>query len=632
MKNNGYFLTLWLFIWNSLIKNSIVYKALKGLYSFISNQWQSSYLTGLFRRVFFSADTAKNSIWGKICFSPFLLLEKIQAKYAEKLNSQKEKSLLIKFFKYLLHNFLALNLRFIGIFTATAAVCAFVISIFRGGNLLLAAIAMVLGIAISFIDFNVTAILKNSWIISFIEKCLDTEFSFNFYYITKCEGKSRLFCAGILGAICGIICGISSPLLALLFVLGLLFVSLVLYKVEFGVFITLFLAPIVPTMVVVGLCLLCLMSLIIKALTTKKFTWQLDGIGLMVVVMVLIYLLASVTSFAPFKSIQIWAVYFAFMIFYFVIINTIKTSNQLFNLLKVFAVSAAFVCIYGIAQYVFGWNVNQAWMDEEMFEDIKMRIYSTLENPNVLGEYILLTLPVCISLMWTAKKALPRIIYGGISLILALALILTFSRGCWLGIMASAAIFITFVAGKLWGLALIALPVVPFVLPESIINRFTSIGDMSDSSTSYRVYIWMGTLLMLKDFWISGIGPGTEAFTQVYPFYSYNGIVAPHPHNLFLQIITESGIIGLAAFLLLLFLFFKNLVVSFQYFGKGNKFSVVIVGLASAVVGFLLQGMFDNCFYNYRVFMIFWAVLAIGIASCRIARSEYNKTEVSPNA
>jgi O-antigen ligase len=384
-------------------------------------------------------------------------------------------------------------------------------------------------------------------------------------------------------------------------------------------------------MVVVGLCLLCFVSLVIKALTTPKFSWRLDGMGLMIVSMVLIYLLASITSFAPFKSVQIWAVYFAFMIFYFVIINTIKTKNQLFNLLKIFALSALFVCLYGIAQYIFGWNVKQAWMDEEMFEDIKMRIYSTLENPNVLGEYILLTLPICISLMWTSKKILPRIIYGGMSLVLALALVLTFSRGCWLGIMAAAAIFITFAAGKLWGFALVAIPVIPFVLPESIINRFTSIGDMKDSSTSYRVYIWMGTLLMLKDFWISGIGPGTEAFTQVYPFYSYNGIVAPHPHNLFLQIITESGVIGLVAFLLLLFLFFKNLVVGCQYFGKGNKFSVVIIGIASAVAGFLLQGMFDNCFYNYRVFMIFWAVLAIGIASCHIAQAEYRQMEVTKN-
>jgi len=632
MKNNGYFMTLWSYIQNNLIKNSIIYRILCGIYSFISNQWKNSYITNIFRKTFLAEDTSRSSLWGKICFSPFLLLEKIQTKYGEKLVSQKEKSLVIRFFKFLLHNFLALNLRFLGVFVISGAAVDLIISLIKGGGILLSLFAMIAGGILCIFDFNFTSILKFSKITRFIEACLDTEFNFNFYYITKCEGRSRLLCAVTFGVLSGIICGLSSPLYALLAVMAVFFFSLVLYKVEFGVFITLFLAPIIPTMAVVGLSLLCFFSLVIKALTTKKFTWRFEGCGLLIITMLLIYLISSVTSFAPFKSVQIWLVYFAFMAFYFVIINTIKTKKQLFNLLTVFALSGVAVALYGIMQYVFGWNVTQAWIDEEMFEDIKMRIYSTLENPNVLGEYILLVLPVCISLMWTAKKVLPKIVYATFSLILAVALILTFSRGCWLGTMASAAVFITFAAGKLWGLALLAIPILPIILPESIINRFTSIGDMKDSSTSYRVYIWMGTLLMLKDFWLSGIGPGTEAFTQVYPFYSYSSVVAPHSHNLFLQILVESGILGILAFLLIIFLFMKQLISGHLAFGKGHKLSVVIIGIASGVIGFLVQGLFDNCFYNYRVFMIFWSILGIGSAAAKIAKTDLKDSEVKPNA
>ncbi len=567
MKNNGYFLTFWLWFWNSIIKNSVTYKTLCRIYSSISDSWQNSWLTSLFRRPLLSENSARTSLWGKICYSPFLLLEKIQGRFAESLTSAKERSLVIRFFKYLLHNFLALNLRFLGTFIFSAAAADLIISIIRGGNIILSLVALIFGAVLFIPDINFTEFFEHSWFVKFIEKCLDTTFSFKFYYLTKCEGNSRLYCAAGFGLITGAICGLLSPILAILFVAGLFFVSLVLYKVEFGVFITLFLAPIIPTMAVVGLSLLCLLSLVIKAITTAKFEWRFDGTGLLVISMILIYLLSSFTSFAPFKSLQIWSVYFVFMVFYFVIINTIKTKAQLFNILKVFAISGVLVCLYGICQYVFGWNINQAWMDEEMFGDIKMRIYSTLENPNVLGEYILLVLPVCIALMWTTKKFLSRIVFAGFSLILGVALILTFSRGCWLGIMASAAVFITFAAGKLWGLALIALPVIPMIIPESILNRFTSIGDMSDTSTSYRVYIWMGTLLMLKDFWLSGIGPGTEAFTEVYPFYSYNLIVAPHSHNLFLQIITETGILGIVIFLILLIAFFRKLACGYQFFG-----------------------------------------------------------------
>ena len=632
MNNNGYFMALWSIIWTRFIKNSVIYRVLCGIYSFFSKQWQSSMITGLFRNTFFAEGTATGGIFGKILFCPFMLLEAIRKKWWEKLNSQKETSFFIRTCKYFLHNLLALNLRFIGVMLASAAAADLVLSLILGGGIRLDLIALFAGIILSLVNFNVTDLLRSSGIAGLIEKAFDLELSFDFYYITKCGDRRRLFCAVFFGIVAGLICAKLSALYALVFIAGLWFVFMVFYKVEFGVFMTVFLAPIIPTMAVVGLTLLCLASLIVKAVTSKKFEFVTDGLGFMVIAMLAIYLLAAICSFAPFKSIQIWAVYFAFMAFYFVVINTIKTRKQLKGILTVFCISGLLVCLYGIMQYVFGWNITQAWMDEEMFEDIKMRIYSTLENPNVLGEYILLVLPVCIALMWKKKSLFAKAVFGAMAAVMGVALILTFSRGCWIGIMAAAAIFITFAAGKLWGLALLVLPVIPMVLPQSIINRFASIGDMKDSSTSYRVYIWMGTLLLLKDFWLSGIGPGTEAFTQVYPFYSYSAVVAPHSHNLFLQILVESGVLGIVFFAALLILFFKQLISGHTVHGKGEELSVILVAFGSAVIGFLVQGLFDNCFYNYRVFMIFWAVIALGSAAYRVAKAEQKAMEVQKDA
>lgn len=79
----------------------------------------------------------------------------------------------------------------------------------------------------------------------------------------------------------------------------------------------------------------------------------------------------------------------------------------------------------------------------------------------------------------------------------------------------------------------VALVALYFVLPDTVISRFTSIGNLEDTSTSYRVSIWMGTIAMLKDYWLCGIGPGTGAFNLVYPAYSYNAANAQHAHNLF---------------------------------------------------------------------------------------------------
>ncbi len=632
MNSNGYFLTFWLFLWNRFIKNSMLYRVLCGIYGTISEKWRESAITNLFRRTFFDDNTLRKSIVGKVCFFPFILIEWIQKKFGERLTSQKENSFVIRTCKYYLHNLLALNLRFIGVLLLSASASSLAGSLICRTGIKLELVGMALGGVLCLFEFNATTLFKNSGLVTLVEKAFDTKLSFDFYYITKCGGIKSTACGIFFGVIAGLVSGFVSPILGILLLGGLWFFFMVLYKVEFGVFVTLFLAPILPTMLVVGLCLLCLVSLAVKALTTKRFEFKTEGVGLMVILMLALYLLAAVCSFVPFKGVQIWAVYFAFMVFYFVVINTVKTKKQLMNLLTVFAISGFVVCVYGILQYIFGWNVNQAWIDEEMFEDIKMRIYSTLENPNVLGEYILLVLPVTIALMWKKRGIFAKIVYGGMAAVQGLALILTFSRGCWIGIMASAAVFVTFAAGKLWGLLLLVLPVIPMVLPESIINRFTSIGNMKDSSTSYRVYIWMGTLHMLKDFWLTGIGPGDEAFAQVYPFYSYSSIVAPHSHNLFLQIMVIGGILAIIAFAVLLLVFFKKLAVGYQVQGKKGDISVALVGIGSAVMGFLVQGLFDNCFYNYRVFMIFWAVLALGTAAVNAAKNEKSTEEVGTNA
>jgi len=182
---------------------------------------------------------------------------------------------------------------------------------------------------------------------------------------------------------------------------------------------------------------------------------------------------------------------------------------------------------------------------------------------------------------------------------------------------------VTFVCGKLWGFALLILPLIPIVVPETVLNRVTSIGDMGDSSTSYRVFIWMGTLLMLKDFWLFGIGMGEEAFNSVYPFYAYSAVVSPHSHNLFLQVWVETGISGIVTFLGILILWYKQMCFGHNR-TKDKTMKTIMVAIAAGVFGFLIQGMFDNCFYNYRVTMVFWFVLGLGISAVNIAKEEQN--------
>lgn len=381
--------------------------------------------------------------------------------------------------------------------------------------------------------------------------------------------------------------------------------------------ITIAFAPILPTMMVLVLVLASMMSLLLMASITPDFKFKHYKINTWIFGFAIVIAISALISISMAESIKIAMLMIAFVLFYFVVINVITTKKQLKMILYVMAIMASFTAFYGIYQYIFGDVYSQAWIDEDMFEDIRMRVYSTLENPNVYGEYLLFIIPIIAALFWAEKgwkkKTFLLLLLG----VTTLALVLTFSRGCWLGILFAIAILAIIIDRRFIFLGIIALLMLPFVLPDTIINRFMSIGDMNDSSTSYRVYIWMGTLAMLKDYWISGVGMGITSFNTIYPLYSYNNISAPHSHNLYLQVIVEYGIIGFITMVGVMYNYFKLALISLK-----NKKNIVLGGLMSGMLGFLLQSMTDHTWYNYRVVLIFWVIIGLTITASKINMKE----------
>ena len=205
----------------------------------------------------------------------------------------------------------------------------------------------------------------------------------------------------------------------------------------------------------------------------------------------------------------------AFVLFTIMLENAVTTRRQLDVLIAMMVLAGTAVALYGILQYLFGWGYQStAWVDTDMFGD-SFRVPSTLENPNMLGQYLILAIPLGGAGLLSAKDWAQRVWYFICCGIMCVCMLLTLSRGAWLGLLFAGFLFVLFLQPRLLLLAPIALVALYFVLPDTIINRFSSIGDLGDSSTSYRVYIWIGTLAMLKDYWLCGIGPGDAAFNLV---------------------------------------------------------------------------------------------------------------------
>lgn len=107
---------------------------------------------------------------------------------------------------------------------------------------------------------------------------------------------------------------------------------------------------------------------------------------------------------------------------------------------------------------------------------------------------------------------------------------------------------------------------------------------------------------------------GEAAFSEVYPLFSYNAIIAPHSHNTFLQLLVEGGLPALFTFIAVLVVTFKSAHKSYVRNDKKSYDSLMILGLSSGIAGFLFQSLFDYTFYNYRVMAVFFMVIAIVVS------------------
>ena len=376
-------------------------------------------------------------------------------------------------------------------------------------------------------------------------------------------------------------------------------------------------APVLPTMAVLGLTAIAYCSLALNLVRDRNRRLAWAPTNRYILLYAAIYMAGTLFSVNLRSSLNPGLLTVCFVLFSLVLFNAVDSRIQLDVLLDGVVLVGAAVAAYGILQYIFRWGYQSAaWVDSDMFSSIEFRVPSTLDNPNMLGQYLILMVPVGAAKLLSARDWPRRLLYLGCCALMCVCMILTFSRGAWLGLLFAGAVFVVLLNPRLILLAPAALAALWFLLPETVISRFTSIGDMTDGSTTYRVSIWLGTLDMLKHYWLCGIGPGDEAFNRVYPAFSYNSINAPHSHNLFLQLVCDAGITALAVFLILIFVYFRMMCAALHR-EKDWTSRMYQTAFTGGVCGFLVQAMTDYSFYNYRVLFIFWAYLALGALSAR---------------
>jgi len=264
---------------------------------------------------------------------------------------------------------------------------------------------------------------------------------------------------------------------------------------------------------------------------------------------------------------------------FFVLLNILETKKQLEHLILLIIAMGFLVSIIGMAN-----NFTYPFI-----------------NKNHFAGYMEMTSFLAVGYLLTGLDKRKRIIFSFVAIVMILGLFLSLSRGGLLCFLFSLGImfYLLRLRKAIRRKSLLIAGIIAFTFlfmiivgAEPFLERVSTIFKKETVSADARWNIWKDTLRIIPDFPLFGAGFGT--FRNIYPMYKTFIVQASvlQAHNDFLQLISETGFLGLALAFWFLYSFFKNVFVAWQSqhhpFIKG-----IVLGGGCGVLSLLLHSFFD---------------------------------------
>jgi putative inorganic carbon (hco3(-)) transporter len=275
-----------------------------------------------------------------------------------------------------------------------------------------------------------------------------------------------------------------------------------------------------------------------------------------------------------------------------------------------------------------------------------VRAYGTFRQPNPYAGYLGYLMPVALSLMigalanwWnrrTSGSLVLVLLLAAVTLLLLLGIGLSWSRGAWLGALVAAGVVVAFRNRRailICGMAVLLLAMA-FVLlgtaglPNVISQRLVTFGDyvtgpdpstveITDQNFSVleRIAHWQAGLRMFES--APWIGVGIGNYGVAYPRFSSPHWYDPlgHAHNLYINFLAETGILGGLAFLVA---WGSVAVLAIrEAHSQDALLKSLALGLLGTIVYLTVHNLFDNLFVQHLQLQL--ALLIGAVASLKTA-------------
>ncbi|MDP2652726.1 MAG: O-antigen ligase family protein [Candidatus Omnitrophota bacterium] len=380
-----------------------------------------------------------------------------------------------------------------------------------------------------------------------------------------------------------------------------------------------------------------------------------------------VFLLINFLSvlFSPYPLLSLRGVIFKLfenIYLYFAFVECMTARRAINAFLTVFVGSAMLIGASGVTQFVTGRDF--------IYGNLLGggRVMASFKHPNDYGSYLLIAIFVLLGLVMASfsrrgaepRGQLDRVLFHNRALLLLILVVniaclgFTFSRGAWVGF--SAAVFLLILLDRRGGIASLIILCLFFMVFTPLLVKNRNVSFTSDDvrwtesqelqkkelesqsapspgpetavSSSLKESVgevieriknftgcgrtdnfWAGAFHVIRKYPVFGSGYNT--YQKV--IESDHKIPQAYPHNCYLQMAAETGVIGLAAFLWVIGLLIVKSLAALPLI-RDPHVSGTLGGLLAGLGGFFTHAAFDTNFYSVQLGSLMWVMMGLAVA------------------
>jgi hypothetical protein len=297
------------------------------------------------------------------------------------------------------------------------------------------------------------------------------------------------------------------------------------------------------------------------------------------------------------------------LVIFIVFVNVVRTENRLRLLLLLILAVSVYLSVNAINDYRHGVFAVGALETHDL--RIAGRIKGLFENSNDLALHLVTMIPIAIAL-GLYKPGLPRkLVYFGATAVMLGAIIVTFSRGGFIGLVAAGLLLVrrlgrknrVATTGALVFAVLVFLIAAPGAYSGRLATVFNSSADLTGSS-SQRTEVLKASIWVTLRYPLFGVGIGN---------FHHKSPRELATHNAYTQVSSEMGIAAFVVYVMFLIYPLRRMrLVEKQSYEKPEqrRFYYLSIGLQGAIVGYMVSSFFGAVAYQWYVYYL------VGYAVC----------------